>query len=248
MTGKRSPCFSTETCYEDIADKSPDTWTVNFPAAKGERQSPINIETSKVTFDKTLADNPLKISYQTEKGLPVENTGASFHLHWGAEDDKGAEHLIDGKVYAAEIHLVHWNSTKYKSFGEAADKPDGLAVLCIFVKVGKAHPGFEAVSCQLSKAKCKGDKDCCPSDFDPSCLLPKDTKRYWTYPGSLTTPPCYESVQFIIFQEITEFSPEQMKALRSMKFGDDENSENMVNNFRPPCYIGSRTVRASFPQ
>ena len=38
------------------------------------------------------------------------------------------------KMFSAELHLVHFN-TKYGSFGEAADKPDGLAVLGIFIKV-----------------------------------------------------------------------------------------------------------------
>jgi hypothetical protein len=33
------------------------------------------------------------------------------------------------------LHIVHWNSTKYKSFKEAAGHPDGLAVLGVFLKV-----------------------------------------------------------------------------------------------------------------
>ena len=31
------------------------------------------------------------------------------HLHWGARDDIGSEHTIDGKHYALEQHSVFWN-------------------------------------------------------------------------------------------------------------------------------------------
>ena len=38
------------------------------------------------------------------------------------------------QMFSAELHLVHFN-TKYGSFGDAVDKPDGLAVLGILLKV-----------------------------------------------------------------------------------------------------------------
>lgn len=245
----------------------PDTWAFNFEDARGERQSPINIQRAKAVYDPKLAEIPLKIKYSPETSMCIENNGHSvkcncsaestltggplgnnvyrliqFHLHWGSDDSKGAEHTIDGKVYSAELHLVHWNTTKYAKFEEAANKADGLAVLCVFIKPGNAHPGFDAISCHLNNVCSKGCMCDC-ADFDPSSLLPTDTKRYWTYPGSLTTPPCFESVQFILFEEVFEFSPEQLSALRSLKFADDQ---PMVDNFRPPCFIGSRKVRASF--
>lgn len=34
-----------------------------------------------------------------------------------------------------QLHLVHWNAVKYRTFGEAAEAPDGLAVLGIFLEV-----------------------------------------------------------------------------------------------------------------
>lgn len=36
-----------------------------------------------------------------------------------------------------QLHVVHYNSDKYKSFIEARDKPDGLAVLAFFYDVRK---------------------------------------------------------------------------------------------------------------
>ena len=39
----------------------------------------------------------------------------------------------------------------------------------------------------------------------------ENLKEYWTYGGSLTTPPCHESVQFILFREPMEVSPEQVR-------------------------------------
>lgn len=40
-----------------------------------------------------------------------------------------------------QLHVVHYNSDKYKSFIEARDKPDGLAVLAFFYDV-RETPAF----------------------------------------------------------------------------------------------------------
>merc|ERR1712083_647953 len=67
-----------------------------------------------------------------------------FHAHWGNSDDHGSEHTVDGKNYAAELHLVHWNK-KYESPNVAAGKPDGLAVLGSLIEVGEKHEEFDKV-------------------------------------------------------------------------------------------------------
>lgn len=50
-------------------------------------------------------------------------------------------------MFSAELHLVHYNS-KYGDFGSAADKPDGLAVLGIFLKVTVAV-FFKTIYCNI---------------------------------------------------------------------------------------------------
>lgn len=46
--------------------------------------------------------------------------------------------------------------------------------------------------------------------FDPACLLPSNTDDYWTYPGSLTTPPLTESVNWIVMKQPIEVSHDQV--------------------------------------
>jgi carbonic anhydrase len=43
---------------------------------------------------------------------------------------------------------------------------------------------------------------------DPGAFLP-DGRLYWTYDGSLTTPPLTETVTWIVFQEPIGFSNKQ---------------------------------------
>lgn len=58
---------------------------------------------------------------------------ASMQAHWGSSPQNGSAHLINSLGYAAEIHLIHWNS-KYESIEKAINCPDGLLVLAVFVE------------------------------------------------------------------------------------------------------------------
>merc|ERR1712241_1548522 len=150
-----------------------------------------------------------------------------------------------GKRWDAELHLVHWNRSKYASPNEAAGQPDGLSVLGIMLTEGSTKSGHA----ELEKIKYKGDKTAVPKgSIDPAKLLPEGAgKCYWNYEGSLTTPPLLESVIWIVLKGELEISKDQMTKLREMKIctkSDDKGEPScMVDNFRPPCELGSRVVR-----
>ncbi|XP_041377651.1 carbonic anhydrase 7-like isoform X2 [Gigantopelta aegis] len=252
-----------------VVIQRPDTWSLVFKLAAGNRQSPIDIKKDDATFDPELASKPLVIRYHPEKELGILNTGLcfrvdikekstleggpldsvyrleQFHAHWGSGAEQGSEHLVDGQSFPVELHFVHWNQNKYSSFTEAVNKDDGLAVLAVFLKVGKEHAGFKVLTENMERIKFKDTSIHLKDDYCPDCLLPNDRSKYWTYPGSLTTPPCYESVTWIVFQEAVEVSEQQITTLRGLRC-DKCDVDPIVNNYRPPLPVGSRTVRASF--
>ena len=133
-----------------------------------------------------------------------------MHAHWGDIEGVGSEHTLNGAPFDAELHIVHYN-TKYGSPGEAFDKEDGLAVLGIFLKVGKEHQELQKVLGKLKDLDQVYDVAAIEESILVENLLPAN-KSYFTYPGSLTTPPLYESVTWIVFNQHIEISQEQVIA------------------------------------
>ncbi|KAJ9592260.1 hypothetical protein L9F63_001156, partial [Diploptera punctata] len=251
----------------------PSTWASKFPTAAGTRQSPVDIVTSQAASDTSLHSRPLTWSYVPENTRAIVNTGygwrvdvdgegseliggplegsyklEQYHCHWGVSSDVGSEHTVDGNSYAGELHLVHWNSTKYDSCGEAAGYPDGLAVLGILLKVGEPNPEMQKIVDLIPRIYHRGDKAEITEPIDPLKLLP-ESFSYWTYLGSLTTPPCSESVTWIVFKEPIDVSEEQLAEFRNLRcYKSDEGACDdieglIINNYRPPLPLGNRELR-----
>jgi len=51
-------------------------------------------------------------------------------------------------------------------------------------------------------------------------LLDADTRKYWSYDGSFTTPPCTEGIKWSVIAEVQSISDEQLKKLTS-RLADD---------------------------
>ncbi|KAM4688902.1 carbonic anhydrase 2-like [Discoglossus pictus] len=224
-------------------DNGPSNWHCNFPVAKGAQQSPIDIKTSDTKYEPSLKSLSIKydpstarniinnghcfsVEFDDSKDNSVIGCGAltgtyrlkQFHFHWGSCDGHGSEHTIDGVQYAAELHLVHWN-TKYANYDEAVKHRDGLAIIGAFVQVGEVKPGLQRVVDVLKLIANKG-KQASFTDYDPSGLLPKSLD-YWTYQGSLTVPPLSQCVTWIIFKEPISVSHKQISKLRGLFFNEE---------------------------
>ncbi|KAG7473202.1 hypothetical protein MATL_G00093080 [Megalops atlanticus] len=247
-------------------------WRTPLAVPGGDRQSPVDIAARKSVYDPGL--RPLAPRYDPRTCQQVWNNGYSFlveyddttdkstlsggpledryrlcqfHFHWGESNAWGSEHTIDRRLYPAELHLVHWNADKYSLFEEAVMEENGLAVLGVFLKVGKRHEGLQKLVDALPAVRHK-DSVVEFTKFDPACLLPENIDDYWTYPGSLTTPPLTESVCWILLKQPIEVSHDQLAVFRSLLFtsAEEEVQKSMVNNFRCQQPLKGRTVRSSF--
>lgn len=187
----------------------PENWAKidpqNITCATGTRQSPIDIRDGiKVDLD------PIEIDYRpstfrvTDDGHTVKvEMGAShfnltgksyelvqFHFH------RPSEEKIDGHRFDMVAHLVH-KSDEGK-----------LAVIAVLLERGPENPFIQTVWNNLPLEK---NISVSPPEtlLDLSKLLPT-THEYYTYMGSLTTPPCTEDVRWIVMKKPVQLSQEQI--------------------------------------
>ncbi|KRX91377.1 Carbonic anhydrase 7 [Trichinella pseudospiralis] len=235
---------------------SPGSWTKYFPAAKGNRQSPIDICASQAQFDEQL-ENRIKLTLTLALSavhLPATYILTQIHCHWGTEPMNGSEHVIGGVGYAGEIHIVHRNAN-YSTMEEACKHSDGVAVVAVFLNESlDDNLALEPLVQMISKIQFKNESVTFPQGFDIKCLIPDkinlDKREFWTYEGSLTTPPCCECVLWTVFRAAIPISSRQLEVFRSLYAVPVEDSERnpmrLINNIRPVQAVNSRIVRASF--
>ncbi|XP_053561157.1 carbonic anhydrase 14 [Bombina bombina] len=246
-------------------------WAHSFPDCGGTAQSPINIQTANVSLDTslppiepegyttpgtkpfTLRNNGHTVVMSLPpsmylRGLPKKFTAVQLHLHWGSKTNPGgSEHQIDNEIFPAELHIVHYNSDNYANISQAQDKPDGLAVLGILIETGiENNAGYDNILRYLENVRHAGDSMSIPS-FDIQQLFPENLNIYYRYRGSLTTPPCYQSVLWTVFHQKARISESQLEALQKTLFstGRDTSSIQLENNVRVPQSLNQRKVYIS---
>ncbi|XP_023308840.2 carbonic anhydrase 2-like [Lucilia cuprina] len=166
----------------------------------------------------------------------------SVHFHWGSKDTHGSEHVINNQRYSMEMHILHRN-TKYQTVEEAKKHTDGLAVLAVFYHVKPnqltAFKGLEHIIDALVGIK-EFNHSAQIENFTLSELLgDMSTLEFYTYQGSLTTPPCSQAVQWIVFPQVINISHNQIKHFRSLS---DSHGEVLENNYRHLQPKGPRKV------
>lgn len=131
-----------------------------------------------------------------------------------------SEEHIQGKSYPLVAHLVHRN--------EAGN----LAVVAVLFKEGKSNPVLSKVfDAMPAKADEKVD---IAGGFDAASLLPAK-QTYYSFAGSLTTPPCSESVRWQVLKEPVSVSKAQLAQFKKL----------YPMNARPTQPLNGRTVEIS---
>eukprot|EP00931_Biecheleriopsis_adriatica_P080959 TRINITY_DN54308_c0_g1_i1.p1 TRINITY_DN54308_c0_g1~~TRINITY_DN54308_c0_g1_i1.p1 ORF type:complete len:440 (-),score=130.17 TRINITY_DN54308_c0_g1_i1:78-1397(-) len=199
-------------------------WSKEFPMCSAKSQSPINI----VTPDVKDAGKPVSLSdllkYKPLDGRAIINNGhviqvdggfgtftlpdgtyevKQFHLHFPAE------HEVDGKLGAGELHIVHQR--------QGASGTDGLAVLGIVLEESEqSTPETEFLS-GLGFGKSlpkKGENNSLPAKVDLNVFKDQINSGFYHYNGSLTTPPCAENVHWYVASKSAAVSKDMIKTFQ----------------------------------
>ncbi|MDD5295285.1 MAG: carbonic anhydrase family protein [Rhodocyclaceae bacterium] len=190
-------------------ETGPANWAKLNPAYAtcdiGTRQSPIDIrggvkvDLPPIKFEYqpslfNILDNghTIQVNYGEGSGLTVQGRRydlVQFHFH------KPSEERINGRSYDMVAHLVH------------KDEDGRLAVVAVLFERGADNPFIQTLWNNLPLEQ---NSEVSPeTPIDLNTLLPKD-RSYYTYMGSLTTPPCTEGVTWMVLKSPVQMSTEQM--------------------------------------
>ena len=208
-TEHRSGAEAAHAHWDYAGSGGPDTWGQMKPefarCSSGTRQSPIDIRDGiKVNLDPVqfdykpsafrVLDNGHTVQVNVGPGNSIDVGGrryelVQFHFH------RPSEERINGRQFDMVAHLVH------------KDIDNRLAVVAVLLDRGSAHPLVQNVWNNLPLEK--GDEVAARTTIDLNALLPTE-RSYFTYMGSLTTPPCSEGVLWMVMKAPMPISNEQI--------------------------------------
>jgi carbonic anhydrase len=190
----------------------PDKWGDVDAESKGcsvgRQQSPINIMRSiraqlpplRISWGKdadSIVNNGHTIQLNAGQGTTLSfGSGPyallQFHFH------HPSEHLIGGKRFPMEAHFVH------------AHASGALAVVAALMIGGKPNRVFNKIITTMPTHE--GETVKAEPAINPSGLLPRGRLAYYRYPGSLTTPPCSETVEWLLLTDPIEVADADITA------------------------------------
>lgn len=194
----------------------------------GKNQSPINIVNP---IDANLSDlllqgeakatnfvnngHTIQVNFNSGNYLTINDKKFSLkqiHFHTPSENQ------IDGKSFPMEAHLVH------------ADSYGNLAVIGVmFENTNEDNITLNKLLRNIPEST--EEKQEIKSDIIGYEILPEN-KEYYTYNGSLTTPPCTEGVKWIVMKNPVSASKSQLEDFKTV----------MPKNNRPIQKTNSRYI------
>src|SRR5215469_1339443 len=196
--------------------------------ASGSQQSPVNIAGAVPTSIGELEidyrptelkilnnGHTVQVNYDDGSTLAVRGSAymiKQFHFH------TPSEHTVDGKHADMELHIVH------------QDTSNNYAVLGVFMDEGAENKTLKAIWSAMP-FKETGEKTITGIWINVADLLPA-ARGYYEYTGSLTTPPCSQSVRWLVLSQSIALSSAQIATFRRA----------FPMNARPVQPLNSRTI------
>ena len=207
----------------------------------------------------SLINNGHTIKFEIDKGrheLPwiqgggLDNFEYQFeqgHFHWGLHNDKGSEHHFYNQPAPMELHLVHFNRHLYKDFDDAIRLPsvgNSIVNLAVIYKIGRPNIKLDVIFKALREKEFSVHAHALPEGIKLIDFLPENTREFYRYDGSMTTPGCSEISSWTIFKHQVEIAQAQMEILRKIEYIENNNKSTLLgSNSRSIQNTNQRTVR-----
>lgn len=189
-------------------------------------QCPVSIDTASVKaaaepFELRLEDDALEVLH-TGHTIQVSFEGRSslsrggrvwhlvqLHFHTPSET------CFDGAAFPMETHFVF------------SDDDGRLLVLGAFAAESASGTENPALATLLASAPDEAEDPVPIHGWHPDALLPAD-RHFYAFPGSLTTPPYTEPVDWIVYQAPAQASRAQLEAMAAI-LGDNTRPVQPLN-------------------
>ncbi|XP_063658107.1 carbonic anhydrase-related protein 11 isoform X1 [Pan troglodytes] len=172
---------------------------------------------------------------------------SELRLLFGARDGAGSEHQINHQGFSAEVQLIHFNQELYGNFSAASRGPNGLAILSLFVNVASTSNPFLSRLLNrdtITRISYKNDAYFL-QDLSLELLFP-ESFGFITYQGSLSTPPCSETVTWILIDRALNITSLQMHSLRLLSQNPPSQIfQSLSGNSRPLQPLAHRALRGN---